>query len=114
MLLAVLLGAFGAHVVEEQLTPERFDIYQTAMHFQFYHALGLLATALAMYHLDHTWLTRCGWLLTAGIVIFSGSLYLLVLADASWLGAVTPVGGVALIAGWICFVVAVRRSSSNG
>ena len=108
MALAVAFGAFGAHIVEDMLTPDRFDVYQTAVEYHFYHALGLLLIGAISQHLsDSSWLRWSGILITAGIFIFSGSLYLLTLTDTGWLGAVTPIGGAAFIAGWVCLATAV-------
>src|SRR6056297_4009519 len=108
MVLAVAFGAFGAHIVEDMLTPDRFDVYQTAVQYHFYHALGLILIGALSQHMPETkWLKWTGWLLTAGVVIFSGSLYLLTLTDTGWLGAITPIGGAAFIGGWICLCMAV-------
>lgn len=108
MALGVAFGAFGAHIVEGMLTPERFDVYQTAVQYHFYHALGLILIGALSQHMPETkWLKWTGWLLMAGVVIFSGSLYLLTLTDTGWLGAITPIGGAAFIAGWICLAWAV-------
>ena len=108
--LAVAFGAFGAHIVQDTLTPERFDVYRTAVSYHFYHALGLMIVGLAALHLpDSSLLTWSGWSLTAGILVFSGSLYLLTLTDTGWLGAITPIGGVAFILGWLLLAAAVFR-----
>ncbi|MEX0905680.1 MAG: DUF423 domain-containing protein [Balneolaceae bacterium] len=110
MALAVALGAFGAHVVQDLLTPDRFEVYQTAVQYHFYHALGLLIIgAVAGRSAESTWFRWSGYLLTAGILIFSGSLYLLTLTDTGWLGAITPFGGVAFILGWIFFAIGVGK-----
>jgi len=114
MALAVAFGAFGAHIVESMLTPDRFDVYQTAVQYHFYHALGLLFIGAISQHLsDSSWLRWSGILLTVGIIIFSGSLYLLTLTDTGWLGAITPIGGVAFIGGWISLAVGVSKSSDS-
>jgi len=111
MTLAVSFGAFGAHIVREMLTPDRFEVYQTAVQYHFFHSLGLLILGVAAYQLPESKLLRwSGGLLSAGIVIFSGSLYLLTLTDTGWFGAITPIGGLAFIAGWIFFGLAVYRS----
>lgn len=109
MVLAVAFGAFGAHVVESFLSPERFDVYQTGVQYHFYHALGLLIVALVSLHISNKWIKWSGYSLLAGILIFSGSLYLLTLLDMSWLGAITPVGGLAFILGWIFLFVGVLK-----
>lgn len=101
MALAVAFGAFGAHVVEGFLTPDRFDVYLTAVQYHFYHALGLLIVGTVSFHITNRWIRWSGYSLIAGILIFSGSLYLLTLLDIGWLGAITPIGGIAFILGWI-------------
>jgi uncharacterized membrane protein YgdD (TMEM256/DUF423 family) len=110
MALAVAFGAFGAHVVEDMLTPERFEVYQTAVQYHFYHAIGLLLIGVISLHLtDSRLLIWSGNLLFTGIIIFSGSLYLLTLTDTSWLGMITPLGGFAFIGGWVFLSIAVYR-----
>jgi uncharacterized membrane protein YgdD (TMEM256/DUF423 family) len=114
MALGVAFGAFGAHIVEGMLTPDRFDVYQTAVQYHFYHALGLILIGALSQHLDATkWLRWSSWLITAGVVIFSGSLYLLTLTDTGWLGAITPIGGAAFIAGWLCLAVGVIKGADS-
>lgn len=97
--LAVALGAFGAHGLKQRVTAERLEVWHTACDYQFYHPLGImLVVLLAAQFSAH--LLPVAWVLLAGSVIFSGSLYLLVLTNTAWLGAITPIGGLALIAGW--------------
>src|SRR5918996_4442590 len=108
MLLAVLLGAFGAHTLKRSLTPELMAVYETAVQYHFYHALGLLAVALLSLHLPNSVLLKwSGWLLVVGILIFSGSLYGLSIGGARWLGAITPFGGVAFMVAWLLLIVAI-------
>ncbi len=108
--LAVALGAFGAHGLQGRLTPDLLQVYETGVRYHFYHALALFAVAVAMGRWPHmTWLAVAGWLFVAGILIFSGSLYALALSGVRWLGAITPLGGVAFIAGWICLAWGVWR-----
>lgn len=110
MALAVAFGAFGAHIVQDTLTPERFEVYQTAVQYHFYHALGLLLLGAASFHLpDSTTLRWSGAMLITGILLFSGSLYILTLTDTGWLGMITPIGGLAFIGGWVAFGIAVLR-----
>lgn len=110
MALAVALGAFGAHFVRDVLTPEHFDVYQTAVQYHFFHSLGLLIVGLVTFHVpDSPWLLWSGRLLIAGIVIFSGSLYLLAATQTGWFGAITPLGGLALITGWILLGVGIYK-----
>ncbi len=111
MALAVALGAFGAHVVEGMLTPDRFDVYKTAVQYHFYHALGMLIVGTVSLHFSNKWITWSGYFLLVGILIFSGSLYLLTLLDISWLGAITPLGGVAFILGWISFSIGLLKQN---
>lgn len=114
MALAVALGAFGAHIVQDMLTPDRFDVYQTAVEYHFYHALGLLFLGVITFQIpNNKWLSLSGYCLIAGIIIFSGSLYVLTLADTGWLGAVTPVGGFAFIFGWVFLITGVIKSGNK-
>ena len=114
MALAVCFGAFGAHVVEGMLTPDRFEVYKTAVEYHFYHALGLLLVGAVSHHADELkWFSWSSYSLIAGILIFSGSLYLLCLTDTRWLGAVTPLGGVAFILGWIFLAIGVATEARN-
>lgn len=100
--LAVLLGAFGAHGLKGRLSPELFGVYQTAVQYHFYHALGLFAVAWVATQTPESVLAKwAGIALVAGIVLFSGSLYGLSLTGVRWLGAITPLGGLAFIAGWL-------------
>jgi uncharacterized membrane protein YgdD (TMEM256/DUF423 family) len=108
-LVAVAAGAFGAHGLEGRVSPARLGTWQTAAHYQAIHALALLAVAWATTRWPGRLTAAAGWLFLAGTLLFSGSLYLLVLADASWLGAVTPLGGVSFLAGWACLAVASAR-----
>lgn len=98
--LAVLFGAFGAHALRARLTPADLATFEIGVRYQMYHALALLAVAWAMSRWEGTGLVVAGWLFVGGITVFSGSLYVLVLTGQRWLGAITPIGGVALIVGW--------------
>jgi uncharacterized membrane protein YgdD (TMEM256/DUF423 family) len=103
--LAVALGAFGAHALSSRLSPELLAVYHTGVEYQFYHALGLLAVGiLSRSSADSRALRWSGLLMAAGIVLFSGSLYALSLSGERWFGAITPVGGLAFIAAWICLI----------
>jgi uncharacterized membrane protein YgdD (TMEM256/DUF423 family) len=99
--LAVAAGAFGAHGLEGRVTPDRLQTFRTAVSYQMYHALGLLVVGWAAAQGWGAAVHWSGYCFVVGILIFSGSLYLLVLTDTSWLGAITPLGGVAFIAGWL-------------
>jgi uncharacterized membrane protein YgdD (TMEM256/DUF423 family) len=111
MALAVLLGAFGAHALKNSLAPEMLAVYRTGVEYQFYHSLGLLIIGLIGFHLDSKWLRRSGLLLTVGILLFSGSLYSLALTGIKVIGAITPIGGVSFVAGWICLAMAVWKKA---
>ena len=108
---AVALGAFGAHAFKARLAADSFAVYQTAVQYHFWHALGLLGAGILMVQ----WPTAQGliwaaWLLIAGLLLFSGSLYLLALTGERWLGAVTPIGGIAFLAAWLLIAwVALNR-----
>jgi uncharacterized membrane protein YgdD (TMEM256/DUF423 family) len=111
MLLAVAMGAFGAHALKKTLTPDLMAIYETAVHYHVYHALGLIAIGLLALHLPATALLRwAGVLMAAGLVLFSGSLYALSLSGIRWLGAITPIGGAAFLAAWSLLAAAVMRA----
>jgi uncharacterized membrane protein YgdD (TMEM256/DUF423 family) len=106
-LLAVAFGAFGAHALRGRLDDYATGVFETAVQYQFFHSLALLAVGLLALNQPATTLMRSsGWLFLTGIVIFSGSLYLLSLTGMRWLGAVTPIGGLAFIAGWACLAAA--------
>jgi uncharacterized membrane protein YgdD (TMEM256/DUF423 family) len=100
----VVLGAFGAHALRARLGAEALSVWQTAVQYHFWHALALLAVALAG---SGPWFKTAAWLLIAGVLLFSGSLY--ALAFGLPLGMVTPLGGLALILGWLAFAVAALR-----
>lgn len=107
--LAVVLGAFGAHALRARLSIEDLGIYETAVRYQMYHAFALFIAAW-MLSRNAAQASTAAWLFIAGIVIFSGSLYLLVATGHRWLGAITPIGGLCLIAGWVMLGVAAWRS----
>lgn len=110
MVIAVTLGAFGAHALRDRLAPDQLDIWHTAVQYHVYHALGLLAVAGVAHLLPaSTGVRIAGWLMAAGIVIFSGSLYALVLTGTRGLGAITPLGGAAFIAAWVLLAVSTWR-----
>ncbi len=108
--LGVMLGAFGAHGLKNKLTAEMMAVYKTAVEYQFYHTLALLAVGLVAMHIPSRPLTTSGWLFTAGILIFSGSLYVLSISGIKWLGAITPIGGLCFIVGWVLLAVAAFKS----
>ena len=106
--LGVALGAFGAHGLSSYFAqyPDLQGTYQTAVQYHMYHALALLAVAWAADKWGSPWPHWAGYLFIAGILIFSGSLYVLVFTNLRWLGAITPIGGVAFLAGWVCLAMA--------
>jgi uncharacterized membrane protein YgdD (TMEM256/DUF423 family) len=107
--LGVALGAFGAHALKARLDADMLGTFEVGVRYQMYHALALLAVGWAHTRWPGTMLTAAGWLFVAGTVIFSGSLYLLSVTGARWLGAVTPIGGLTLLAGWLCLAWAAWR-----
>ena len=108
--LAVLLGAFGAHALKDRLDESMMNVYQTAIQYHFYHALGLVLVGILALHFPSSSLLRwSGTALIAGILLFSGSLYLLAISNVRWLGMITPIGGMAFVTGWVLLLVAVAR-----
>ena len=107
---AVAMGAFAAHGLEDRLAPDLLAVFETGARYQVVHAIALIAAALAARQWPRARLVPVLWLFVAGTVIFSGSLYLLALTGIRTLGAVTPVGGVLLIAGWAGLAWSVARS----
>lgn len=109
--IAVGFGAFGAHGLEGRISARLIEVYQTGVQYHIMHALGLLAIGLAAAHMGGSALIAwAGWLLFAGIIIFSGSLYTMAFTGIGWLGAITPIGGTAFIAGWVLLVIAVIKA----
>jgi uncharacterized membrane protein YgdD (TMEM256/DUF423 family) len=107
--LAVAAGAFGAHALRARLPAEHLAIFETAAGYQMYHALALFAVAWATTRWPGSLPVYAGWLFILGAIVFSGSLYLLALTGVRWWGAVTPIGGVAFLAGWVCLLLAAVR-----
>ena len=109
-MLAVGAGAFGAHALRARISPEHLAIFETGARYQIYHALALLAVAWAVSRWPGSLPVFAGWLFVLGSILFSGSLYILALTGVRWWGAVTPIGGLAFLGGWVCLVLtAVRR-----
>lgn len=107
--LAVALGAFGAHGLKSQLSTEMLQTWKTGVDYHFYHALGLLLIGILAVSFPSELVKWSAILLTAGIVLFSGSLYALAISGIKWLGAITPVGGMSFIAGWVLLFLAVWK-----
>ena len=105
--ISVILGAFASHALKDRLSDRALEIWETGTKYQMYHALALILVALLLSRMsDSTPLTIAGYSFVAGIVLFSGSLYALSLSGIKILGAITPIGGVAFITGWICLAIA--------
>jgi uncharacterized membrane protein YgdD (TMEM256/DUF423 family) len=107
--LATIFGAFGAHALKAQLSPDRLQVYETAVRYHFFHALGLLGIGLTLRFVDASPIRWAAVLVLVGIVLFSGSLYALTFGAPRPFGIVTPIGGLALIAGWISFAIGAWR-----
>ena len=100
------LGAFGAHGLRGRLSPEMLAVFETGVRYHMYHALAMLATAALMSRVDGRATLIAGWSFFTGILIFSGSLYALALTGVTTLGAITPIGGLAFLIGWLALVIA--------
>jgi len=107
--IAVALGAFGAHSLKTKLSADMLNIFEIGVRYQMYHALGLIAVAWAMTRWPEANLNAAGWAFIVGIVVFSGSLYLLSATDIRWLGAITPIGGLAFLIGWAILIWSLGR-----
>lgn len=107
---AVGAGAFGAHALATRLTPERLATWETAARYHLVHAVALVLLGAIADRWPGAQLEPAGWLFTTGIVIFGGTVYALALGGPRWLGAITPIGGLALIAGWVVLAVTVARA----
>jgi len=112
----VALGAFGAHALKDKLTEYTTGIYETAVKYQFYHVFALLATGMLMQYFSNSWMLWSGRLFITGMVFFCGSLYLLTYflingnENMKWLGAITPIGGLCFIAGWVCMAIGIIKT----
>lgn len=111
---AVAAGAFGAHALRDRLPQSLITIFETGARYQMYHALALLVVARAAVLWPGRLSRLAGWLFVVGILLFSGTLYLLVLTGIRWLGAITPVGGLAFLVGWALLALAAWRAESTG
>jgi uncharacterized membrane protein YgdD (TMEM256/DUF423 family) len=107
--LAVAAGAFGAHALKARLSPDLLQVFETGVRYQMYHALGLLAVAVACDRWPHSGFSVAGWLMLAGIVLFSGSLYALCFTGVRTLGAITPLGGLCFLAAWAVMAWKIAR-----
>jgi len=105
------MGAFGAHALKTVLTPEMLAVYKTAVTYQMWHALGLgFIAVLRQLNPESRLIIYSGWLMFSGIVLFSGSLYLLSLSGVKWLGMITPVGGLCFLSAWLLLMIFSFRS----
>ncbi len=105
-LTGVAMGAFGAHALKSILSPAMLAVYKTAVDYQMWHALALGLVAVFRQQRPESGLLKwAGWLIFAGIVLFSGSLYLLAILNSKWLGMITPLGGISFLAAWVCIAL---------
>ena len=104
--LDVAFGAFGAHALRERLTPDLLAVFETGVRYQMYHALAILIVAVMLGRSANARAVWAGWCFVAGIILFSGSLYILALTGVGILGAITPIGGLFFLAGWLCLLLA--------
>ena len=109
--LSVAFGAFGAHALSQRLDPRMLDVFRTGAQYQMYHALALIGLGLWAARYPTVSTTVPGWCFAAGSIIFSGSLYALSISGVKWLGAITPIGGVLFMIGWISFGIAAYRTA---
>lgn len=111
LLLVVILGAFGAHALKDRLSESMMAVYQTGIQYHFYHAVGLMLVGILAFHINAPSLLKwSGGLMLSGIVLFSGSLYLLAMTETRWLGMITPFGGLAFILSWLLLAIAAYGS----
>jgi uncharacterized membrane protein YgdD (TMEM256/DUF423 family) len=110
MFLAVALGAFGAHGLRGRLSPDMLQVFETGVRYNFYHALALFVVGWLSETHPSQWITGAGIAFTIGVFVFSGSLYVLSLSGVKWWGAVTPIGGLAFLIGWLLLAVGSFRA----
>lgn len=108
--IAVAAGAFGAHALRQKLNADLLSIFEVGVRYQMYHALALLCVGFANGMFPHPLISVAGWLFVAGIIIFSGSLYLLALSGIRTWGAITPIGGTLMLIGWLCLIIATLKN----
>lgn len=110
-MLAVVFGAFGAHALKARLDENMLKVFHTGVEYHFYHALGLLLVGIIALNIPITNIIKSsGWMMFAGIIIFSGSLYLLSILNLRWLGMITPIGGLLFILSWLCLAIAIIKN----
>lgn len=113
-LTGVGMGAFGAHGLKAVISPEMMAIYQTAVNYQMWHALGLLAIGIIHQQMPDRMISWAGWFMFTGIVIFSGSLYLFAILNLPWLGMITPFGGACFLLAWLLLSIPLTKKKSTG
>ena len=111
--IAVGAGAFGAHALRARLPPDLLTVFETASRYQMYHALALIAAGWVAARWPGALAHWAGWLFVAGTIVFSGTLYTLAFTGIRWLGAVTPLGGLCFLAGWLCLALAAARQTTG-
>ncbi len=109
MVLSVVIGAFGAHILKNILSENMIVIYHTGVEYQFYHSLGLFAVAFVSNFQDNKQVKYSGYFMILGIILFSGSLYLLSTTGVGWIGIVTPIGGLCFIVSWILLAIGISK-----
>lgn len=109
-MLAVMIGAFGAHALKARLDEGMLKVYHTGVEYHFYHALGLILIGIIAMNIQaNIWIKSSGWMMFAGILLFSGSLYLLSILNLRWLGMITPLGGLLFIFAWFSLCIAIFK-----
>jgi len=109
-MLAVMLGAFGAHALKARLDENMLKIFHTGVEYHFYHALGLILIGIIAINIPvNIWIKNSGWMMFAGIILFSGSLYFLSILNVRWLGMITPLGGLLFILAWLSLCIAIFK-----
>ncbi|HIF52172.1 MAG TPA: DUF423 domain-containing protein [Thiotrichaceae bacterium] len=109
-MLAVMLGAFGAHALKTRLDENLLKVFHTGVEYHFYHALGLILVGIIAMNIPvNIWIKNSGWMMFAGIILFSGSLYLLSILNLRWLGMFTPLGGLLFILAWLSLCIAIVK-----
>ena len=108
--IGVAAGAFGAHGLKSRISTEMISVYEVGVHYQMYHAFALIAAAWVQSKWPSALVTTGGWLFVIGTILFSGSLYFMSWSGIRWLGAITPLGGLAFLSGWVCIACAAWRA----
>lgn len=109
-LIANILGAFGTHALKKTIDASFLVVFQTGVQYQFYHSLALFIPACLMFHIQNRWLTLSGLGFISGCILFSGSLYFLAITNTKWLGMITPIGGLAFMAGWVFLITGILKA----